>query len=225
MMQIRKPIRRSLSRQVLESMEEMIRGGRWNVGDRIPSEPELAQLFSVSHNTIREALQSLIHAGMLEARPGDGTYVTACDRFTVVVSNRLKEIEFPKILEARLALEKEIARLAAVNRTEDDLEKLKKALIKCREKSGSGIADDMAFHACVAEAAHNSILSELYRVIISTVTENLESILQDKQYDPVAMTLHDRLFEAICNGNPNMAEAMVIAIMRFDTKSVGEYLA
>lgn len=225
MMQIRKPIRRSLSRQVLESMEEMIRGGRWNVGDRIPSEPELAHLFSVSHNTIREALQSLIHAGMLEARPGDGTYVTACDRFSVVVNNRLKEIEFPKILEARLALEKEIARLAALNRTEDDLEQLREALVKCREKSGSGIADDMSFHACVAEAAHNSLLSEFYHAIISAVTENLEPILQEKQYDPVAMALHDRLFDAICEKNPNMAEAMVIAIVRFDTKSLGEYLA
>lgn len=55
--------------------------------------------------------------GMLEsALPGDGTYVMASDRFAVALSNRLKESELPQILEARLALEKEIARLAAVKK-------------------------------------------------------------------------------------------------------------
>ena len=112
-MELKKPVRVSLSRQVLTAMESMIRSGKWKVGDRIPAEAELARAFSVSHNTIREALQSLIHMGMLEARPGDGTYVMASDRFAVAVSNRLKESELPQILEARLALEKEIARLAA----------------------------------------------------------------------------------------------------------------
>ncbi|MCC8022059.1 MAG: FadR family transcriptional regulator [Akkermansia sp.] len=223
-MQLRKPVRRSLSRQALETMEEMIRGGQWKVGDRIPSEPELARSLSVSHNTIREALQSLIHAGMLEARPGDGTYVTASDRFSVVVGNRLKEAELPKILEARLALEREIARLAAANRTASDLASLRSALAKCRERSGGGIADDMAFHARVAEAAHNSILAEFYQVIISTVTENLEFLLREKQYDPGAMALHDRLYEAIETRNPSLAEEMVAAIVRFDTESIAELL-
>lgn len=46
--------------------------------------------------------------GMLEARPGDGTYVMASDRFAVAVSNRLKESELPQILEARLALERRL---------------------------------------------------------------------------------------------------------------------
>lgn len=48
----------------------------------------------------------------------------ASDRFAVAVSNRLKESELPQILEARLALEKEIARLAAVKRTDEDLKEL-----------------------------------------------------------------------------------------------------
>ena len=149
-MDLKKPVRLSLSRQVLNAMESMIRSGQWKVGDRIPAEPELARAFSVSHNTIREALQSLIHMGMLEARPGDGTYVMASDRFAVAVSNRLRESELPQILEARLALEKEIARLAAVKRTEEDLEILEAALKDCHARVRPGIEDDMLFHAAVA---------------------------------------------------------------------------
>lgn len=201
-------------------MEDLIRRGRWKVGDRIPSEPELARSFAVSHNTLREALQSLIHAGMLEARPGDGTYVLASDRLSVAMNNRLSESTLPKILEARLALEKEIARLAASNRTEDDLCRMEEALAKCREKSGDGIDDDMQFHACVAAATHNPVLSELYGIIIRYIQQNLGHLLVEKQYDAGAMALHDELAEAIRLQDAECAGEIVERIVQFDTKSI-----
>lgn len=221
-MDIKKPVRRSLSRQVSEAMEEMIRRGRWQVGDRIPSEPELAKSFAVSHNTLREALQSLIHAGMLEARPGDGTYVLACDRLSVAMNNRLRENELPKILEARLALETEIARLASTNRTEEDLRRMADALAKCHEKSGDGIDDDMHFHACVADATHNPVLSELYGIIIRYIQQNLGRLLREKQYEPGAMSLHDDLLEAIRARDAARAGKIIEKIVQFDTKSIEE---
>mgnify|MGYP003226134757 CR=1 FL=1 len=213
-MELKKPVRVSLARQVLTAMESMIRSGKWKVGDRIPAEAELARAFSVSHNTIREALQSLIHMGMLEARPGDGTYVMASDRFAVAVSNRLKESELPQILEARLALEKEIARLAAVKRTENALE-------DCHGRVRQGIEDDMLFHAAVARATHNPVLSELYNVVIRHVQENLEKLLQEKQYDSGAMKLHDDLLAAIRNQEADEAENIIVKIVEFDTVSIG----
>ena len=217
-MELKKPVRVSLSRQVLNAMESMIRSGKWKVGDRIPAEPELARAFSVSHNTIREALQSLIHMGMLEARPGDGTYVMASDRFAVAVSNRLKESELPQILEARLALEKEIARLAAVKRTEEDLEN---ALKDCHARVRPGIEDDMLFHAAVARATHNPVLAELYNVVIRHVQENLEGLLEEKQYDAGAMKLHDDLLDAIRRREADTAENIIVRIVEFDTVSIG----
>lgn len=220
-MEMKKPVRISLSRQVLNAMEGMIRSGKWKVGDRIPAEPELARAFSVSHNTIREALQSLIHMGMLEARPGDGTYVMASDRFAVAVSNRLRESELPQILEARLALEKEIARLAAVKRTEEDLKELESALADCHARARTGIEDDMLFHAAVARATHNPVLAELYNVIIRNVQENLESLLEEKQYDAGAMRLHDDLLNAIRLQDPDTAENIIVKIVEFDTVSIG----
>ena len=212
-MELKKPVRVSLSRQVLTAMESMIRSGKWKVGDRIPAEAELARAFSVSHNTIREALQSLIHMGMLEARPGDGTYVMASDR--------LKESELPQILEARLALEKEIARLAAVKRTEEDLKELESALKDCHARVRPGIEDDMLFHAAVARATHNPVLAELYNVVIRHVQENLEGLLQEKQYDAGAMKLHDDLLEAIRQREADTAENIIVKIVEFDTVSIG----
>lgn len=219
-MEIKKPVRLSLARQVLNAMEAMIRSGEWQVGDRIPAEPELARAFSVSHNTIREALQSLIHMGMLEARPGDGTYVMASDRFAVAVSNRLRETDLPQLLEARLALEKEIARLAAIKRTDEDLERLALALSDCRAKIRPGIEDDMLFHAAVAIATHNSVLAELYQVILNHVRQNLENLLVEKQYDAHAMLLHEHLLSAIRNHDADSAESIIVKIVDFDTQSI-----
>ena len=211
-MELKKPVRVSLARQVLTAMESMIRSGKWKVGDRIPAEAELARAFSVSHNTIREALQSLIHMGMLEARPGDGTYVMASDRFAVAVSNRLKESELPQILEARLA---------AVKRTDEDLKDLENALKDCHGRVRQGIEDDMLFHAAVARATHNPVLSELYNVVIRHVQENLEKLLQEKQYDSGAMKLHDDLLAAIRNQEADEAENIIVKIVEFDTVSIG----
>lgn len=220
-MEVKKPVRLSLARQVLNAMEAMIRSGEWQVGDRIPAEPELARAFSVSHNTIREALQSLIHMGMLEARPGDGTYVMASDRFAVAVSNRLRETDLPQLLEARLALEKEIARLAALKRTDEDLLHLESALNDCRAKTRPGIEDDMLFHAAVAASTHNSVLAELYQVILNHVRQNLENLLVEKQYDPNAMLLHEHLLAAIRNRDADSAENIIVQIVDFDTQSIG----
>lgn len=221
-MELKKPVRISLSRQVLNAMEDLIREGRWTVGDRIPAEPELAKSFSVSHNTIREALQSLIHAGILEARPGDGTYVIANDRFAVAMNNKLREAELYQILEARRALEKEIARLAALNRTEDDLRRLEEDWQICRERSGKGIEDDMRFHASVAASTHNPVLAELYRVIVDYLQDNLEHLLTEKQYDQGAMQLHSDLLAAIRNHDADAAEAIIVRIVEFDSDSIAE---
>ena len=218
---MKKPVRISLSKQVLTSMENQIREGLWKVGDRIPAEPELARLFSVSHNTIREAVQSLIHAGILEARPGDGTYVIANDRFAVAMSNKLREAELTQILEARRALEKEIARLAAANRTEDDLQQLESDWQRCLAKTGTGIDDDMRFHASIATSTHNPILAQLYHVIVSYLQDSLGSVLAEKQYDPLAMRLHAELLDAIRTHDANLAESIIVRIVEFDTHCIG----
>ena len=145
----------------------------------------------------------------------------ASDRFAIAVSNRLKESELPQILEARLALEKEIARLAAVKRTDEDLKELENALEDCHGRVRPGIEDDMLFHAAVARATHNPVLSELYNVVILHVQENLEKLLQEKQYDSGAMKLHDDLLAAIRNQEADEAENIIVKIVEFDTVSIG----
>jgi len=61
--------------QIHNQIKQAIEAGRWAVGDRIPSERELASQFDVSRMTLRQAIQTLVDEGILERRVGAGTFV------------------------------------------------------------------------------------------------------------------------------------------------------
>ena len=81
--------------------------------------------FGVSRNTLREAIQALIHNGVLQARQGDGTYILAANRFDASIQNQLKAAGLRDTLEVRFALERETAQLAAQRATEADIAMIK----------------------------------------------------------------------------------------------------
>ena len=194
---VQKPVRRSLSKQVLEEMEKCITSGQWAVGERIPAEPELMALFGVSRNTLREAIQVLIHSGILEARPGDGTYILANDRFAAMLTLRLQQAELAEVLEVRLALEQAGARLAAARRNEQDLTAIESALRLRGETDAAWASRDLAFHQAVMAAAHNPLLLALYGSMAVYIQEALQELALG-----VEMCIRDRFsITGICNRN------------------------
>ncbi len=215
-----KPLKRqSLAGQLREQMEQRIQAGEWPVGTRIPAEAELKTQFGVSHNTVREAVQGLIHAGLLVARPGDGTYVIASDRFDAAFDHRLEDADLSRILEARLAIEKAMVELAAANRSEDDLQAMSAALNTCKERQGEGIEADLAFHCIIADSARNPILSQIYRILAGHLGRHLGALLAERQYEPAAIALHDELIEALRARNAPEAQSIVERIVAFDYKA------
>ncbi len=212
-----KPLKRqSLAFQLREQMEELIRTAEWPLGSRIPAEAELARQFGVSHNTLREAVQGLIHAGLLRARPGDGTYVIANDRLSAAMDTRFEEVGLERILEARLAMEKALVELAAHSRSEQDLTELTAALDRCKRQEGKGIEADLDFHCRLADAAGNPILSQLYRILAGHLGEQLSDTLQNRQYEPEALAYHDELLDALRARDVEGARGAVEKIVAFD---------
>lgn len=63
--------------QVKDIIRSRIKDGTWAVGDRLPSEAELCAMFNVSRTVIRQALQDLIHEGLIRRRKGKGSFVAA----------------------------------------------------------------------------------------------------------------------------------------------------
>src|ERR1700742_1089703 len=112
--------RTGLVDQVIEQMREAIRTGDWAVDQRIPPEPELVSALGVGRNTVREAVRALSHAGLLDVRQGDGTFVRATSEISGAL-RRLYGTRLREVLEVRRALEAEGARMAALARTEADL--------------------------------------------------------------------------------------------------------
>src|SRR5215471_3153791 len=106
--------------QVIEQMRAAIADGDWVVDQRIPPEPELVTALGVGRNTVREAVRALAHAGLLEVRQGDGTFVRATSEISGAL-RRLVGEELREVLEVRRTLEVEGARLAAKHRTPEDI--------------------------------------------------------------------------------------------------------
>ena len=68
-------IKRSLVDQALEQLRWRITEGKWAIGERLPTEPELSAELGISRNTVREAMRVLAFSGLIEIRQGDGSYV------------------------------------------------------------------------------------------------------------------------------------------------------
>ena len=75
----------------VDTLRERITAGEWPVGTRIPPEPALATLLGVGRNTVREAVQSLVHAGLLARRQGSGTYVLSTSELTVTLGRQIAD--------------------------------------------------------------------------------------------------------------------------------------
>jgi DNA-binding FadR family transcriptional regulator len=194
------PRRTGLVEQVIDQLRAAIVSGEWPVGSRIPPETELAAALDVGRNTVREGVRALAHAGLLEVRQGDGTFVRA----TTELSGALRKLcgtELREALEVRRVLEVNAARLAAVRRTDDDLTALHAALAErntaVRDHDVErAVRTDTAFHQVVVGCAHNALLAELYRGVAEVVARSVATTMPDG-LDAQDEISHDGLVEAI----------------------------
>ena len=165
------PIRRSaLVGQVISTLHRAISSGRWPVGTRLPTESELAGEYGVSRVTLRQAVQALVHVGLLQTIQGSGTFVRATTEVDAVLSRYLAGEELLSVLEVREAIETVAAALAAERRSPDDLAAMTTAIAEEEAAGLRGDADAAAaastcFHAAVVGASGNPILVHLYAAI------------------------------------------------------------
>jgi DNA-binding FadR family transcriptional regulator len=175
---LRSARRAGLIEQVIEQLRGQITSGTWAVGARIPTESELSALTATSRNTVREAVQSLVHAGLLERRQGSGTYVLASSELAGAVSRRVASARHLDVLEVRRTLEVGAARLAAVRRTSADVALLRSLLADRTVARHGGdvdaiVAKDVELHRAIARASHNPVLADLYENLVGALQENV----------------------------------------------------
>lgn len=211
-----------LSTQLAEKMRDRIDGGDWPVGMRIPAESALVAELGVSRNSVREALRSLVHAGLLDARPGDGTYVRARSELRAVLERRARRSRPGDAAEVRSMLECQGARLASRRATREDLDVLRAALGE-RDRATDArtfAAADLAFHRAVLTASGNALLAELHdnldglaahiEAVAAAPADFATFLAENRELND----LHDDLLDAIVAGDPDRAESLAAEIVR-----------
>lgn len=200
--------RTGLVDQVIAQMRELVSSGEWPLGSRIPPEAELVTALGVGRNTVREAVRALSHAGLLEVRQGDGTFVRATNEISGAV-RRLCGSELRQVLEVRRALEVESARLAASARTSEDIRDLEIALRSrdeavLRMEMEEVVRLDAQFHLRLVVAAQNPVLIGLYEGISEAVRSSVATTF-DPTVPPEQHVSHAELLEAVRDGDPDRA--------------------
>lgn len=163
---VRQIARTSAAEAVREQLLALIQGGELTVGDKLPSEHDLAGSFGVSRPVVREALGALRAAGVVESRSGSGTYVTAVDP-TPSALRLLGRYSLQDLFEVRMHLEVPGAGLAAERRTNDQLAALWE-IVRRHETETDPVAwieDDLRFHVLLADATANALQAHLVREI------------------------------------------------------------
>ncbi|MEU5690757.1 FCD domain-containing protein [Actinosynnema sp. NPDC020468] len=199
--------RRPLAARAAEALLARVRAGEWALGSKLPGETTLAAQLDVGRSTVREAVRELAGRGVLESRQGAGVFVAALD----VVEDWdavLGRVDAVAVVEARIAVEAEAARLAASRRTPADLRALRRALAE-RERPEHLVDADMAFHRVVVVAAHNEVLLELFDTFVPRVRSAMVAALRVRPLpDPDAdHAAHADLVEAIAARDPGAAAA------------------
>ena len=192
--------KRSLVELAVERMRERIVLGDWQVGQRVPTEPELALQLGISRNTVREAMRVLAFAGLIEIRQGDGSYlrgrVDPMDTLRALSSCSLEQGR-----EMRHIIEVEAVGLAALRRTDEDLRLLHQALDASGQhyhgELDAYICCDLVFHQRLVDAAHNPALSELYRYFSGVVAAALQHNMATVPRCQATFDLHGQILDAI----------------------------
>ena len=186
-------------------------------GSRLPSEVELVKILGLSRASIRDALARLRADGKAISRRGSGTFTITQNSQQLVKLSVIDSIQdLIDWHEFRLALESEVAALAAERRTEADLTALRRAQDKLVEKLSDqfAVSEDAAFHAAIAQCAHNPPLIEavgrlathIFRWNQFTSESGIFTLSERRELISVE---HGDIVTAISEGDPARARSML----------------
>lgn len=202
------------ARDTVRRLQHDITVGRWPVNAKIPPEAELAAEFGVGRSTIREAVRSLAHLGMLEPLPGRGTFVRSHSPVSGLLAEFAAQHSVADLLDVRRALEVQAAAAAAQNPTEEGLAALRAA--HEADVAGLGSAErgksPGEFHALLVELSDNRLLIELYASVMSALRASMrKGALASEQDAPTRQSQHAALLAAITAKN-SAAAASIAAV-------------
>ncbi|MFC0402671.1 FadR/GntR family transcriptional regulator [Paraburkholderia rhizosphaerae] len=207
---------------VIKQIESQLLDPALRPGARLPSERAMAEAFSASRSTVREAVARLVARGTLETRRGAGVFVSAApqmmhdslwlQRGAEGAPQRKETLEFREIFECC------VARFAAERASADEHERLGAVLRDMNRAVSTGDVEaearsDANFHLTLAAMAHNFMLTRFYTTVIDQlrdhITRNTYAAMLDlphaKERSIARLAQHESIYRAICERAPDGA--------------------
>lgn len=203
---------------IAEQIVNKIQSGEYPKGAKLPPERSIAEQMGVGRPSVREAISALQIVGILESRPGDGTYVqnrNDTEDLAVRAFNVLEESDSPlQILQARKALEIGVAQLAISEAADEDLRLVQDALDEKIDKGKGGQYSEYLrygkkFHLAIARATKNPVILRM-----------MDNLLNASQ-QPLSVSMRQRFYEEDSNRITQMLDNhldILRAIMERDTE-------
>ncbi|WP_147426111.1 FadR/GntR family transcriptional regulator [Teichococcus wenyumeiae] len=191
---------------------------RLNAGDRLPSERELAERFSVGRGAVREALAVLETLRIIERRPNSGIYLRSVERQSSIeaivlqaeLGIPLTEAEVREVVELRRILEMQAVRLAAERRKPEDIQRLDEILDRTDgviAARGNPADEDAAFHLAMVEATGNHVFLRVVNAFYLMSRSRRRAYFADGNRAPLSQRQHRAMRNAVAAGDPDAAEA------------------
>jgi GntR family transcriptional regulator, transcriptional repressor for pyruvate dehydrogenase complex len=203
-----------LSQQITRQLLETIIVGHYRPGELLPPERDLASMFQVSRAAVREALGTLAAKGFVSVRQGRGTTVNPPEDWNkldpeVFLLLRGDQV-FEELIEMRYIIEPEVAALAAVNITDEELEELRQvADLPDSDTVEQHVKRDTLFHLQITKATHNHILMMVLTSTYDLLSESRRRTFVVAGELPKARKWHEEIFNSIKKHDPAAArEAM-----------------
>ncbi|MDG1377731.1 MAG: GntR family transcriptional regulator [Yoonia sp.] len=199
-----------LSAQIAKAIRDAIMSGKLMVDERLPSEAELAEQFNVSRPTVREALKRLGAQSLIRTQRGatggafvnrltfEDAYGQQITTSTLLLS--MNDVSFAVACEARYALERACAPLAAQRRTADHLATMR---AEAHRQSQPGLTDeafcasDVAFHRAFVDAAGNPVISYQLAGAVEAMQPLMNMITFSARSREKIVALHGQITDAL----------------------------
>jgi len=201
--------------QIYHQIYNAIMDGTYKVGDKLPSEKEFCAMFNVSRVPVREALCALELNGLVDSMQGVGVYVK--ERPAQINNEWMQHVEPQEIIRARIVLEPDIAREAALHIKPEEKKQLEQIIERFGAQHKAGIEPiepDKEFHLCIAKASGSTLYNMLMTIIFETMDQALWELILSRtvyteKHKKQNYEEHYFIGRAIIDGRPDDAYALM----------------
>ncbi|WP_320129025.1 GntR family transcriptional regulator [uncultured Sphaerochaeta sp.] len=206
---------------VIDNIKQLLIDKKLLPGQKIPSEGQISEGLGVSRGSVREAMKILSSFGVVEIKPGDGTYIAHYSKgssinpllfdFLLYGPDTLELAEFRDVIE--LSVVGLIIRNKDKNQEEreniyENVEDLRH-LIKMDATLEQFVENDLAFHALLGKASCNHLLQKVYEFVLEIYAPTIKATHNNQNKGEQSLAVHTQITDSIKKNNLEIAGAAI----------------